>query len=66
MLLLDLKDNVNKELLPVVNQKLIEVAAAFKFNTDQLSQGELKAFAAYANAFPTSFVALVDTYNVLK
>nr|XP_047144523.1 nicotinate phosphoribosyltransferase isoform X1 [Hydra vulgaris] len=66
MKLLDLNDNISKEFLPVVNQKLLDVADAFKISLDQTSQGELKAFAAYANAFPTTFVALVDTYNVLK
>ena len=30
------------------------------------NKGELLAFATYASAFPTSFVALVDTYNVMQ
>ena len=30
------------------------------------SEGELTAFIAYAQAFPTSFLALVDTYDTLK
>uniref|UniRef100_A0AC35U905 Nicotinate phosphoribosyltransferase n=1 Tax=Rhabditophanes sp. KR3021 TaxID=114890 RepID=A0AC35U905_9BILA len=32
----------------------------------ELSKGELLAFCAYAIAFPNAFLALVDTYNVLR
>lgn len=30
------------------------------------TQGELIAFATYAYAFPSKFLALVDTYEVMK
>ena len=33
---------------------------------EQTSDGELAAFIAYAMAFPSGFLALVDTYEVLK
>jgi nicotinate phosphoribosyltransferase len=33
---------------------------------DQTNDGELAAFIAYAQAIPTGFLALVDTYNTLK
>ncbi|CAF0783987.1 unnamed protein product [Brachionus calyciflorus] len=36
------------------------------FNTNESNKGELAAFVGYAIAFPTDFLALVDTYNVLK
>lgn len=32
----------------------------------ETSEGEMAAFCAFAIAFPTSFVALVDTYDVMK
>lgn len=32
----------------------------------EVSDGELKAFVAYAIAFPDSFLALIDTYDVLR
>jgi nicotinate phosphoribosyltransferase len=33
---------------------------------ESTNDGELAAFVAYAQAFPTSFLALIDTYDVLK
>jgi len=33
---------------------------------DEANQGELAAFIAYAIAFPNSFLALVDTYDVIR
>uniref|UniRef100_A0A914WMA7 Nicotinate phosphoribosyltransferase n=2 Tax=Plectus sambesii TaxID=2011161 RepID=A0A914WMA7_9BILA len=32
----------------------------------EISEGEMAAFCAYAIAFPTSFLALIDTYDVLR
>ena len=32
----------------------------------ECNKGELAAFVSFAIAFPTEFLALVDTYNVLK
>lgn len=36
------------------------------FLTDQASEGELAAFIAYAQAFPNGFLALIDTYDVIR
>lgn len=45
------------------------VAAALRYRSELgfhiASNGELAAFIAYAQAFPTSFLALVDTYDTL-
>ena len=38
----------------------------FNFLENECNKGELAAFAGFAIAFPTEFLALVDTYNVLK
>lgn len=32
----------------------------------EASEGELAAFISYAIAFPDSFIALIDTYNVIR
>ena len=47
-------------------EKLKEVANVLKFDVDQTNRGELNAFIAYAVSFPTSFLALIDTYDALK
>lgn len=36
------------------------------FLDTECNKGELAAFVAFAISFPTDFLALVDTYNVLK
>ncbi len=36
------------------------------FIKNECNKGELAAFIAFALSFPTEFLALVDTYNVLK
>lgn len=36
------------------------------FLVDEANKGELAAFVAYAIAFPKGFLALVDTYDVLR
>ena len=38
----------------------------FHFLQTECNRGELAAFIGFAVSFPTSFLALVDTYNVLK
>ena len=36
------------------------------FLESECNKGELAAFTAFAVSFPSEFLALVDTYNVLK
>lgn len=38
----------------------------FGFLKDQVSEGELAAFCSYAISFPDAFLALIDTYDVVK
>jgi len=40
--------------------------SGINFMQDECNKGELAAFIAYAIAFPTQLLCLVDTYNVLK
>ncbi|XP_060523774.1 nicotinate phosphoribosyltransferase-like [Cylas formicarius] len=53
--LLKLAVYMRKQLIPLFNVLLSEV-----------SDGELSAFVSFANAFPDNFLALVDTYDVIK
>jgi len=43
-----------------------DLASSLKILACESNQGELAAFAAYALAFPTGFLALIDTYDVVK
>jgi nicotinate phosphoribosyltransferase len=43
---------------------VLEIRAELGFN--YTNEGELASFVAYAQAFPTGFLALVDTYDTLK
>jgi nicotinate phosphoribosyltransferase len=45
---------------------LAELGPALRILPGETNKGELAAFVSYAIAFPTNFLALVDTYDVLK
>lgn len=46
--------------------KELEKVSYLNFMADECNKGELASFVAYAIAFPTTLLSLVDTYNVLK
>lgn len=64
--LLNKNTNKNELLYSAVEKRLVEVTKELGVSSDQVNKGELKAFTAYANAFPSSFLALIDTYDALK
>ncbi|KAK7092048.1 nicotinate phosphoribosyltransferase-like [Littorina saxatilis] len=43
-----------------------QLASDMSFLADQVGEGELAAFIAYAQAFPDNMLALIDTYDVLR
>ena len=55
-----------KDILPVAQEWLKKIAKILDVPEDQTSRSELIAFSAFAVAFPTNFLALVDTYNVMR
>ena len=64
-----INDAITEEIRPFANlceKYLEEVADVMKIVPEETNKGELAAFTSYAMAFPTEFLALVDTYDVLK
>ncbi|CAF2496747.1 unnamed protein product [Rotaria sp. Silwood2] len=65
----DLCDRITGERRPFSDlclHYLNEIGPALKILPEETNKGELAAFISYAIAFPTNFLALVDTYDVLK
>ena len=65
----NLADNLSKESRPFADlclKYLKELGPILKILPEETNKGELAAFVSYAIAFPTNFLALVDTYDVLK
>ena len=65
----ELVDSVTRESRPFADlclKYLNELAPILNIIADETNKGELAAFVSYAIAFPTNFLALVDTYDVLK
>ncbi|KAK3087804.1 hypothetical protein FSP39_010808 [Pinctada imbricata] len=64
--LLNLKTNQMEEFTPTCQKWQQKLAPVLDFLVDQVSQGELAAFISYATAFPEGFLALIDTYDVIR
>ena len=65
----DLKDRLTGESRPFTEmclEHLNEISSILRIIPEETNKGELAAFISYAIAFPTNFLALVDTYDVLK
>lgn len=64
-----LKDALTEQIHPFVDlclENLQRICEELKLISSETNEGELSAFISYAIAFPTSFLALVDTYDVLR
>jgi nicotinate phosphoribosyltransferase len=65
----ELRDRISNESRPFAKlclQYLNELGPILNILSDETNKGELAAFISYAIAFPSGFLALVDTYDVLK
>ncbi|CAC5404966.1 pncB [Mytilus coruscus] len=54
------------DFIPLCKKWKKQLAPVLGFLDDQVSQSELAAFIAYATAFPDGFLALIDTYDVVR
>lgn len=52
--------------LPICKKWQKKLTSILDFLDDQVIDGELAAFISYASAFPDGFLALIDTYDVIK
>ena len=64
--LLDQSTNERRPFAPLCAQYLDEIAGILNIAVTETNKGELAAFISFAIAFPKNFLALVDTYDVLK
>lgn len=55
-----------RDFYPETVKWLKKLAPVLNVVESETNDGERVGFSAYATAFPTSFLALVDTYNVLR
>ena len=55
-----------RDFYPETVEWLKKLAPLLNVVESETNVGERVGFCAYATAFPTSFLALVDTYNVLR
>jgi len=61
-------DHILMDLYELAEKKLDFLLDKIKWGVSksEINKGELAAFCAYANSFPNSFFALIDTYSVLE
>lgn len=64
--LLNKKTGQAEQFTPVCIKWQKKLAPVLDFLADQASEGELAAFISYALAFPNGFLALIDTYDVIR
>jgi nicotinate phosphoribosyltransferase len=55
-----------RDFYPDTGKWLKKLAPVLNVVESETNVGERVGFCAYATAFPTTFLALVDTYNVLR
>lgn len=60
------KTSKAEKFTPVCIKWQKKLAPVLDFLADQASEGELAAFISYALAFPDGFLALIDTYDVIR
>lgn len=56
----------SRDLVQLSLQYRSQVCEVVNVLQSEASDGEMAAFCAFAQAFPAGFVALVDTYDVIK
>ena len=59
-------DNEMHDFVVLAQMYLEKILKLLNCHNSQTNAGELASFIAYALAFPSDFLVLVDTYNVLK
>lgn len=59
-------DNRFFDLKSSAQKWLSTVSSILQIVEEEIVEGELAAYISYAIAFPSNFLALVDTYNVLR
>lgn len=60
------KSEKPRQIFPEIEAWLKKIAPILGVVEDEVRRGELVSFAAYAVSFPDAFLALVDTYHVLR
>lgn len=54
------------KIVPLVREYVNSVSDLLGVAATEMNEGELAAFIGYAIAFPSGFLALIDTYDVLR